>query len=535
MNIYHYLSTVVSRHPDKIAVKFRDARHTYRQLDERVGRLANALSALGVAKGRKIGLICRNCDAYPEIFFAAAKLGATSEHFSWRFQPEAVAELVERSDASVLFISAPENLEFHRCLKEKLKRPITCVMVGDVESPELRYETLLRDQPAAGPVAEVEPDDLALVLYTSATTGKAKGVELSAMNFLVHTMIAMIELGWSEDTVYLGVLPLFHAASAGTYCTLLAGGTMVLLDRFEPVQYLRTIERESVTRSGLVPNLIEWLLTAPEIAATDLRSLHTIVYSGAPISPDTLRRAVGVLGCRFLQLYGMTELSPNVAFLPHEEHLVFMEKDGGATLPVGRPTMGTRVKILDEAGGECPTGACGEIVVASDSLMKGYYQRPELTAEVMRGGWYHTGDAGWLDELGYLHLAGRKEQMIICGGENIYPREIEETIRAMGRGIADVAVIGIPSKRWGEAVKALVVLQPDGDATGAAIIAHCARHLDPYKKPRFVQFVNELARNDSGKILYNVLKERYGNQDGYADTRFSDRLSVYKPPDEGRE
>lgn len=519
MNLYHYLSNSVFRYPDKTAVKYNGQGYSYLELDERVNRLANALSGLGIKKGGKVALICHNSNAYMEIFFAAAKLGAATEHFNWRLHPATALDLAEKSDASIIFVSW-QNIELYRTLKQGLTRPVTFIGVGGSGFAQLSYEELLSAHQPNSETADCASDDLALLLYTSGTTGVPKGVGHSNFSFLIHALVGIAEFNWHSRNVFLSVLPLFHASASGAYNTLFTGGTLIIADKFEPAGYLRLIQDERVTIIGQIPHMIEWLLNTPQVDEADLSSLDMIIYSGAPMASDTLRRAMDVFRCGFLQIYGMTELAPNVAYLTPQEHAELMRTDAGAQLPVGKPLMGARVKIIDSEGRSCQPGKRGEILAAGDTLMMGYYGQPELTAEVIRNGWYHTGDVGYLDDRGYLYVIGRKKHMIISGGENIFPSEVENAIRAIGDAIADVAVIGVPSKRWGEVVKALVQKQPDSELSEEQILDYCAGRLDPYKKPRIVQFVSKIARNESGKPLYDELKSRYSTGGGYIDRRF---------------
>lgn len=522
MNLYHYLSSSVSRYPEEIAVKYDGKSYTYQAFDERIKRLADALSNLGIKPGGKVALICRNSNAYLEIFFAAAMLGAVSEHFNWRFHNATILELTEASDASLVFISQ-QNLKFYHYLKERLTRQVTFVIVGETGLNELHYETLLRDSNTRSGVKERDAGDLAYVLYTSGTTGHPKGVQLSNFNYIMHSMVGIIDLNWASRTVFLCVLPLFHASASGAYNTLFMGGTIVIADKFDPIDYLRTIQEEKVTCIGQIPHLIEWLLNTPGVEAFDLSSLKAIIYSGANMSPETLRKAMKMFKCDFIQIYGMTELAPNVTALSHQEHLEFLEKNRGEPLPVGKATLGTRIRIDNGSG---KPGDFGEILVASDSLMLGYYKQPELTAETIHDGWYHTGDAGYLDARGYLYLAGRIKQMIISGGENIFPKEVEQVIRNMGEEIVDVAVFGVPNERWGEVVKAVVVKRAGSMLTEKGVADYCGEHIDPYKKPRIVQFANDLPYNESGKVLYSELKKSNTLSDCYIDQRFFDHGSL---------
>lgn len=520
MNLFHYLSSVAQRHPEKEAVVFQQRRLTYRQLLGRVRLLADGLCHMGVGEGAQVGLICRNSDAYIEIFFAAAKLGGVSEHFNWRLHEAVLAQQVEASGATVIFIS--ENLLHHyEYLRRNLSREVHFIIVGETrgEGEALHYADFFGNGHPPSPTPMRAANDPCTILYTGGTTGLGKAVVHSLSGFLIHTMVVIAAMDWNQDTVLLCMQPLFHAASTGAYSTLIAGGRVVVEDKFDPVGCLSLIEREKVTRVGLVPHVIEWLVEAPELQNYDLSSLQAIVYSGAPMAPEILGKAHKKLRCGFIQIYGMTELGPNVAVLTPEEHYALLKDGEISRLPVGKPILGARVRIMEEDR-LCAVGEIGEIVVCSDTLMLGYRNQPELTREVIRDGWYYTGDNGYLDEEGYLYLAGRKKHMIICGGENIYPQEVEQAIFRMGEAIRDVAVIGVPNLRWGEVVKALVVKDPEAELSAEEIIAHCRSFISSYKKPRVLQFVPEIPRNDSGKLDREMLRELYENEEGFVDWDF---------------
>lgn len=518
MNLFHYLSSVVQRYPQKEALVYRERRLTYSRLRERICKLADALSHLGIGAGDKVGLICRNSDAYVEIFFAAAKLGAVSEHFNWRLHTDVLAQQVALSDAKVIFVS---EKVYRRCegLKRNLNRDVRCIVVEDSDFDEIHYASLFEDDYPESPTVNRAADDPCIILYTGGTTGTGKAVVHSVSGFLIHTLVVISALGWNQDTVLLCTQPLFHAASTGVYSTLLAGGRVVVEDKFDPGHCLALVERERVTQVGLVPHVIEWLLQEPELERYDLSSLQNIIYSGAPMAPEILLKAYRILDCGFTQIYGMTELGPNVAVLLPDEHLVFLENSDACRLPVGKPILGTQVRIQDEDR-PCARGEIGEILVCSDTLMLCYQNQPELTEQVISDGWYRTGDNGYLDEEGYLYLVGRKQHMIICGGENIYPQEVEQAVHSIGDAVQDVAVIGVPNLRWGEVVKALIVKAPGANLTAEEVLNHCRKSLSAYKKPRIIQFVSDLPRNDSGKLDRKLVLERYENEDGWVDRDF---------------
>jgi fatty-acyl-CoA synthase len=306
------------------------------------------------------------------------------------------------------------------------------------------------------------------------------------------------------------VMPLFHCGAAVTAISYLAGGTTLRLVRdFEPARVLEILQRERIVATNLVPTMIQSLLAEPSVGGGAYPDLDLIVYGAAPIQTDLLRRAIEVFGCRFIQAYGMTELGAVTTLLNPEDHVRALQSSPGLLLSAGRPLVGTEVRIVDDDDRDLPVGRIGQVLVRGPQMMTAYWRRPEATTEALRGGWMHTGDAGYVDGEGFLYLTDRLHDMVISGGENVYPREIEEILGQLD-GVLDAAVIGVPDKRWGEAIKAIVVRQPAAHLTEDAVIAHCRTLLARYKCPKTVDFVDALPRTATGKVLKRELRERHG-------------------------
>jgi acyl-CoA synthetase (AMP-forming)/AMP-acid ligase II len=307
----------------------------------------------------------------------------------------------------------------------------------------------------------------------------------------------------------LNVLPMFHIAIFGPINNMFLGGTNVFLHGFDFEPFLSCIEKERVNVLALTPVIISFLLSYPELEKYDLSSLESIGYAAAPMPLPLLKKAIETFGCRFSQAFGMTEMSPVMTILTPDQHVTEGPDYKLKRLEsVGRPIVNVEVKVVDEAGKECPVGTTGEIIGRGDTMMKGYYKMPEATAEAIRDGWYHTGDMGYFDEYGYLYIVDRKKDMIISGGENIYPKEVEDCIQQMP-GIADVAVIGVPDEKWIETVKALIILEPGVELTEEAVIRHCRANLASYKKPTSVEFMAGFPRNSMGKVQKHRLREPF--------------------------
>jgi len=508
MLVGELLSRAAKWYGDKTATVYEGTRLTYTELNNRANAVANAMLKFGVKPQDRVAIICQNSHYYLEFVFAAAKIGAVATNLNWRFSGKELGFLLNHSDAKVLFISKKyENLL--DSLKKELSFDIRSIAIGGEIEGTIDYEKLIKEHSTEEPNIKIDNDSVVLQMYTSGTTGTPKGAMLTHKNVITHAMNTIIELQLSRDLIYLNILPLFHVAIYLPIDCIFVGGTNVLLSDFEPETVLSCIEKEKVTSIGCVPSIIKFLIEHPKFAQFDLKSLRQVVYAAAPMPVPLLKQAINKLHCDFVQVFGMTETSPVTHILIPEEHVAEGPEYKVRRLgSVGRPIINVRSKVVDDQGNECPVGVVGEIIDAGDTIMKGYYKMPEATAETIKNGWMYTGDMGYLDEYGYLYLADRKKDMIISGGENIYPTEVEMCILQLN-GVADVAVIGVPDKNWGESVKAIVVRKPDAKISAEDVIEHCKANIAGYKKPKSVDFVDMLPRNAMGKIQKNILKEPY--------------------------
>ncbi len=383
-----------------------------------------------------------------------------------------------------------------------------CVGKNSEEIDEFN-DVLGRASPGEPPLSKsMTENELAILMYTAGTTGNPKGVMLSHKNLLsnaIDTIITLVSPHFED--IYLMVLPLFHAAALGVAIRLfIAGSTQVLDDTFDPVRTLETIQKERISWVSLVPTMITKLLEVPNLSRYDLSSLRIISYGTSPISPTLLQRLMDSFHCEFNQGFGQTEHSPVISFLTSADHNIDTPSKEILLKSVGRPIFNVRVRIVDLNDNVIPTGEVGEIIAQSDSVMRGYWNKPELTAETLRNGWLHTGDLGKVDERGYIFIVDRKKDMIKSGGENIFPKEIENFLYTLPE-VAECAVIGAPDEKWGEIVKAFIVLKEGASLNSEAILHKCKGHLADFKKPRQILFLNELPKNAAGKILKYKLKE----------------------------
>jgi acyl-CoA synthetase (AMP-forming)/AMP-acid ligase II len=374
----------------------------------------------------------------------------------------------------------------------------------------LDYEKLMAKASAEEPRVSISEEDMISLRYTSGTTGKPKGVihdHRSNITALYNSLMDGLRIEEGDVIALMG--PVTHASGAMILPHLLRGAKVIILSGFDAEGILKLIEREHVTTLYLVPTMIVMLLARPDLKSYDLSSLKTIRYGASPISPEVLKRGVEAFGNVFVQGYGLTEGSMPLTLLNKRDHrmdgtMKQIQRLGS----VGREVTVACVRIMDEAGEMLPPGEIGEIVIRSEQNMKGYWNNPQATAEALRGGWLHTRDMGYMDEDGYVFLVDRKDDMIISGGFNVYPREVEDVLY-MHPSVLEAAVFGVPDEKWGETVKAAVSLKKGAVLTEEEIIEHCRKHLAGYKKPKSVDFVTDLPKNANGKILRRELKEPY--------------------------
>jgi long-chain acyl-CoA synthetase len=385
------------------------------------------------------------------------------------------------------------------------------IVVGDGIEGYHNYAELCSGRFETPPDIKVHPDDIDRIQYTSGTTGRPKGAVSTfqiSYNRLTNTLINLDQPILPDD-VNMNIGPLTHAAGLMMSTYFARGAVNLIMTRFEPEEVLRTIEKEKVSSLLLVPTMIVMLLMTPNLKSYDLSSVKRVWYGTAPMSPDRLKQAIAVFGPVFRQNYGLTESPQPVTYLGPEDHLAEgSEAQMRRLASAGKPALGIALKIVDENGNEVETGQIGEIIIHSQQLMKEYWKQPEATAEALRNGWFYTGDMATRDEDGYIYIVDRKKDMIISGGFNIYPREVEEALLTH-ESVANAAVVGVPDDVWGEAVKAFVVLKPGARISEAELIDHCKSVIAGYKKPKSVEVVAELPLNAYGKVMRRRLKEPY--------------------------
>ncbi|MBI1402841.1 MAG: long-chain-fatty-acid--CoA ligase [Porphyrobacter sp.] len=495
-----------------IAFTYAQEEISFAALDEGANRVANGLAALGVKPGERVAFLGKNHPLYFEALVGAARIGAVMTPVNWRLAAPEVAYILDNSQARVVFVG-----EGFAAMIDQVRGDVPQVeeVIG-IDAPEFAgtdYRTWRDGFPATPPAHKVKPEDDALQLYTSGTTGKPKGAVMTHGSILSSRDAkangeAMRQ--WQEPIpgdVTLLAMPCFHISGTGTGIgTMVAGTNAIVLPEYDPTRALDLIANYNISKIFLVPAAIQILLNHPRVNEVDFSRLKYVTYGASPIPLELMREAMRVLGCGFVQMYGMTETSGTIVALDPEDHV----PEGSPKMrSVGKPLAGVEIRIIDEEGNDVPTGTVGEIATRSSKNMRGYWNNPEATAATIDAeGWLRTGDAGYLDEDGYLYIHDRVKDMIISGGENVYPAEVENALYSHP-AVADVAVIGVPDAKWGEAVKACVVVKAGESLTEAELIAHARQHIAGYKCPKSVDFIPALPRNPSGKILRRELRAPY--------------------------
>lgn len=500
------LVTNAKSYSDKTAFVFKDKRYTFRQVNERVNSLINALSSLGVRKGDHVGILAYNCPQYFETF-AISKGGMVCVPLNFRSVERELLYLINNSEINTLIL-AEEFVDIVNSIHKEIEgvRNFICINV-DVEGA-FNYEELIRGFGPDEPTTHVIPENDAAIYYTSGTTGRPKGAVHTHKSILAEINMPNKEL--TPDDVALCVMPFFHVGGSAAYqfAVFKAGAASVVLDKFDEADVLETIEKEKVTYINMVPAMIIRILDYPDLNKYDLSSLKTIGFTGAPMPVDVMKRCTALFGPIIHQELGQTETLNLTRFKKHEYKIDGSENDIKRLESAGKPAVEGEVIIMDDKGSETPRGQVGEIVSCSDRIMKGYWNMPKETEETIRDGWLHTGDLGKMDEDGFIYIVDRKKDMIISGGENIYSQEVEDVLYSHP-AVLYAAVIGVPDKKWGESVKALLVLKEGMKATETEIIEYCKEHLARYKKPSSVDFRDSLPMTGSGKIQKNIIREPY--------------------------
>jgi len=510
MLIGDLLTRAARYYSDKPATIYKDIRLNFKELNESVNRIGNAILNSGITKGDRIGIICHNSHFYQQIFFASVKIGAVITTINWRLAPREMEFIITDAEVKLLFI-AKQFWPQIEPIKDKLKEVRHFVLIdGDIPDT-IQFEDFLGT--ATSDDIQLSIPDTATVwqIYTSGTTGRPKGVLLTHHGLLVDAEHNIIGNKLNLDkSIWIQILPMFHIALKFMIIALYVKACVVFIDKFDLKLLCEAIEQEKSTRLIMGPTMWQLLADYQDLPNYDLSSLKYCAYSTAPMPPTLIKRLIQLFpDMIFYSTYGLTEAGSTLTILPADQHILNGPDHLVKRLSsLGRPIDGIDIRIVDDKNDECPPCKIGEIIARGDNIMKGYWKLPEETKETIREGWLYTGDMGYWDEYGYIYIADRKKDMIISGGENIYPNEVENIIREI-EGVVDVTVIGVPDDKWGEAVKAIIVKSKGSILNEKDIIGYCATNIASYKKPKSVDFVKEIPRSPVGKVLKRELKEKY--------------------------
>ncbi len=493
----------LSPHLEALVELERGRRFTYAELDARANRAAHALAGQGVRAGDRVALLLMNGVEYLECYFALAKLGAVMVPLNWRLVPDELAFILRDAGAERVVYDAEfdAGVAALRAADTPIRSWLRAAGGGPPAAGALDWDAL-RDAASAGPLpCEAADDDLLFIMYTSGTTGLPKGAVHTHGTMIAasHTINMTSDMRYGDR--YLQMLPLFHVgALTPVTAAMHRGSTIVMMRAFDPTRVFPAIEAERISTGLAVPAMLNFMLAAGKPEASNHSTLRWLMSGAAPVPPSLIER-YAELGIEIHQVYGLTETCGPACLISPEEALAKIGSTGPAFFH-------TDVRVVDQHGRDVAPGEVGEVLVRGPHIMKGYWNRPEATAEAIREGWLHTGDLASVDKEGFVYIQDRKKDMIISGGENVYPAEIEAVL-ARHPDVVECAVIGMASARWGESAAAVVVARAGSELSGPALIEFCQGKLARYKIPRVVEFVTEVPRNPTGKVLKRLLRERF--------------------------
>ena len=489
-------------YPDRLAVWDAESQFTYSQLFRRVAALAAGLAALGLKRSDRLAILDVNSFRYLEAYYAAAHGGFVLVPLNARLSAPELEYILNDAGATILLAAKP-FVPIAEAIRPKLTATETIVAYGGRPYPAgfEDYEAVIAGA-APGAQVAIAPDDLCQIYYTSGTTGRPKGVCLTYANMTASMFDSAVGLALTYDDVWMHAAPMFHLVDAWSIWAMpLLGGAQVPLP-FEPELFMKTAERTRTSAVALPPTLINMVINHPKLSDFDLSKLRMIMFGGSPTPLGLLQKAADILPTAYIHAYGITETSGIVTLLRSGD---IASKPGAA----GHPVAHIRAAVIDDEGNRLAAKKVGEVAIGGQRVMQSYWNKPEATREVLRDGWYHTGDMGYFDDENNLYIVDRKKDMIITGGENVYSVEVESVI-STHPAVFEVAVIGVPDARWGEAIKAIVVLRPNAQASEEDIISFCRNKIAGYKIPKSIEFSSEaLPKTGPGKIAKRQLRDRY--------------------------
>jgi acyl-CoA synthetase (AMP-forming)/AMP-acid ligase II len=517
MNTTDFLNIASAICPERDCIVFEEKRWTYTQTNERVNKLANALINLGVEKGDRIGMLQVNCNQYVETYYASAKIGAIFVPLNFRAKTDELSYMISNAEVKILFVGSRYLGMFDEILPQ-LPTVKEYISIDSNGGRRLYYEDLINSASSEELMNEIGDEDITILMYTAGTTGRPKGVPLRHSAFVSYVLENVDPANPDIEERNLLTVPLYHVAGIQAMLAATYGGrTLVMMRQFEVKEWMETIQKEKATRAMLVPTMLKRVIDDPDFSKYDLLSLKVITYGAAPMPFEVINKAIKMMPwVRFINAFGQTETASTITALGPEDHIIEgTEEEKERKLKrlsssIGKPLPDVEVKIVDEEGNPLLPLGVGEILARSPRIMTGYWHDEQKTQQVITSdGWLRTGDMGWMDEEGYIYLAGRADDMIIRGGENISPEEVEDVLHSHPK-IEEAAVIGVPDPEWGQEPRAIVVLKKGEVATTKEIIEYCRSKLAGFKRPRSVFFIDSLPRNPMGKVLRKKLREEYG-------------------------
>ena len=502
----------VSKKPDHLFSEFEGKKITYNEANIIANNLAHALISEGLKKGDRFSFLSKNCPEMAIMYYAASKVGLVPVPLNYRLADKEWEYIINDSASKLIIARKSEYVSRIDGISSDLKSIKKFVSI-DADDKRQNWEDFyswIGNHDGSKPDIDVNDEDDVYQMYTSGTTGHPKGAVLLQRNVSENTRQYLHNLTLPIPSRTLLVAPMYHAAAMINMCGCIAvGGTLIIQEDFIPKDVVHSLSKDRVTHTVLVPAMIQaCLMTVPEVDKLDYAELDQIHYGASPIAPETLKKAMDIFGCKFAQGFGMTETVAVICAMTSDDHIRALNEKPELLKSCGRPLIDTLVEIRDENDKPLPIGEIGQICAKGPQIMKGYWNKTEETAKALSGGWMHTGDAGKMDEEGFVYIQDRIKDMIVSGGENIYSTEVEAVLFSHP-DVVDAAVIGVPDDKYGEVVKACVVKKKDSELGADDLIEFCKQKIASYKKPQSVDFIEEVPRNASGKVLKKVLREPY--------------------------
>ena len=510
MLLHRYLEYFAREAPDMPCVEMGELEYSYRDANRRANQMAHAFVASGMQRGDRLAWLSMNCIDQLLAFYAASKVGVVPTPLNYRLAPPEWAYIINDCQARVLVCESELAAGIAR-VRDKLEHVEQFICLDGTLSGWSSFAEWIDSQPDTNPDLPGADSDVLYQMYTSGTTGLPKGAILSQRAINENTRMIGTQFSMSVmDTRFLLVLPLYHAAAGISHKTVIShGGSIVMHREFDPVATVADLDEKNITNCTMVPAMIQaCLIAVPDVTERAYTSLRTMAYGASPIAEETLRQAMAAFNCSFLQVFGMTETTACATTLSPEAHRRALAGEPHLLLSCGRSATGTDIRLVNEEGIEVERGVVGEIIVRGPQIMLGYWNLPEATAKTLKDGWLYTGDAARMDDEGFIYIEDRIKDMIVSGGENVYPKEVENALFEHPN-VADAAVIGIPSEKWGESILAFLVTRDGEPIESGEVIAFCRERLAGYKVPRQVEFIAEIPRNATGKALKKDLREPY--------------------------